>query len=229
MNVCLIPARKNSKRIKNKNIISFFGKPLIAYAIETAKKSNLFDKIIVSTDSKKIAQIAKKYGAETPFLRPKKISSDFANDNDVINHFVKFYNSKNIKINYLCYLYPVNPLLKISTLVKCKKLLEKNNCHKVMTIAKFDYPIQRGLVLNARGNLSFLNNKYKNYRSQDLTQCYQDAAQCYWYNLKKIKKLKTVKTMKTKAIVLKSFEFCDVDTHNDLQKLRKIFQYKLMN
>ena len=98
-----------------------------------------------------------------------------------------------------------------------------------MTIAKFDYPIQRGLVLNAKGNLSFLNNKYKNYRSQDLTQCYQDAAQCYWYNLKKIKKLKTVKTMKTKAVELKSFEFCDVDTHNDLQKLRKIFQYKLMS
>jgi len=228
MNICLIPARKNSKRIKNKNILNFFGKPMIAYAIEAAKKSNLFDKIVVSTDSVKISKIANQYGAETPFIRPKKISNDFAKDADVINHFLEFYKSKKIKISYLCYLYPVNPLLKVSTLKKCIQLLKKSNCQKVMTIAKFSYPIQRALLKNKTENLFFFNKKYKNCRSQDLSQCYQDAAQCYWFNLKKIKNFKLKKELITKGVLLNSFEFCDVDTRDDLNVLKKIFRFKIM-
>ena len=78
MNICLIPARYGSKRLKRKNIKLFYGKPLIGYAIRNAKKSKLFDKIIVSTDSKIIAKISKKYGAEIPFMRPKKIWTKFS-------------------------------------------------------------------------------------------------------------------------------------------------------
>ena len=84
MTICVIPARSNSKRIKNKNIINFFGKPLIYYSIKAAKKSNLFKRIIVSTDSEKIANIAVKFGAEVPFLRSKKLSNDFVTTTDVI-------------------------------------------------------------------------------------------------------------------------------------------------
>ena len=116
MRVCLIPAREGSKRLKNKNIKIFFGKPLIAYSISTAIKSNLFDEIYVSTDSIKIANIAKKYGAKIPFLRPKKFSNDYADDRGVINHYLKFANLNKMKIDSLCYLYPTSPLVKISTL-----------------------------------------------------------------------------------------------------------------
>ena len=118
MNICLIPARSGSKRLKNKNIKFFFGKPLIAYAIIAAKKSNLFERIIVSTDSNKIAQIAKQYGAEVPFLRPKKLANDKAIDINVAQHFIDYCKRKKQKISILCYLYSTNPLLKISTLKK---------------------------------------------------------------------------------------------------------------
>ena len=94
MNICLIPARIGSKRIKKKNIKRFYGKPLISYAIINAKKSNLFRKIVVSTDSKSIAKIAEKYGAEVPFYRPKKFSNDKATDKQVRKHFLNYCKKK---------------------------------------------------------------------------------------------------------------------------------------
>jgi len=96
MKICLIPARKGSKRIKNKNIKIFFGKPLISYAINVAKKSNLFDKIIVSTDCIKIKKISEKFGAEVPFIRPNNLSNDKSTDIDVVKHFLNFCKKKEI-------------------------------------------------------------------------------------------------------------------------------------
>ena len=107
---CLIPARKNSKRIKKKNIQKINGKPIITWSIINAKKSKLFKKIFVSTDCKRIARISNIAGASTPFLRPKKISNDFSIDIDVINHFLKYLKNNKIDIKYLLYLYPTSPL-----------------------------------------------------------------------------------------------------------------------
>ncbi len=224
MNICLIPARSGSKRIKNKNIINFFGKPIISYAIQLAKKSKLFDEVIVSTDSRRVAKIAINYGAKIPFIRPKNISDDYSKDIQVINHFLNFKHQKKKKYNFLCYLYPINPLLKISTLKKCFNLIKKGNCQRVMTIAKFNYPIQRALYKDKRHNLVFFNKKYQNYRSQDLIQAYQDAAQCYWFNLKKIKQIGLNNKLTTKGIELKEFEFCDVDTMEDLSNLKRLYK-----
>ena len=105
-------------KIKKKNIKKFFGKPLISYAILNAKKTNLFQKIIVSTDSKIVTKIAIKNGAEVPFIRPKNLSNDKATDAQVRNHFLKYCKRKRINIEYLCYLYPTTPLLKISFIFK---------------------------------------------------------------------------------------------------------------
>ncbi len=127
MNIAIIPARKNSKRIKNKNIKSFFGKPVISYAIKCAIKSKLFNKIIVSTDSQKILKIAKKFGADVPFLRPKKLSSDKAITIDVIKHSIKWLNKKNIKPNYICCIYPATPLLQHKDLKKSYSIIKKKN------------------------------------------------------------------------------------------------------
>lgn len=229
MNICLIPARSGSKRIKNKNIINFFGKPIIAYTIEAAIKSKLFDEVMVSTDSTKVAKIATKYGATIPFIRPKNISNDYSTDIQVINHFIRFTKQKKNKHNFLCYLYPINPLLKISTLKKCFNLIKKEDCQRVMTIAKFNYPIQRALFKDNNKNLVFFNKKYEYYRSQDLIDAYQDAAQCYWYNLKKINRTKLSKKLTTKGIELKNFEFCDVDTFEDLSNLKRLFKLKRKN
>jgi pseudaminic acid cytidylyltransferase len=226
MDICLIPARSGSKRLKNKNIISFFGKPMISYSIKTAIKCNLFKKIIVSTDSNKIAKISKKYGAEIPFMRPKKISNDFASDYDVIEHFINYAKAKNLKIRFLCYLYPVNPLLKISTLKKCKKKIIVTKCKKIVTIGKYSHPVQRALIKDKLGNIFYKEKNNTNKRSQNLNTLYHDAAQCYWYDLRKIKNIRNVANQ-TKSIELKKFEFLDVDTSEDFNNLKKIFKLNL--
>ena len=223
MKICLIPARSGSKRIKNKNIKFFFGKPLISYSIEAAVKSKLFDNIIVSTDSSKIQRIAKRYGAETPFLRPKKLSNDFASDVDVINHYLRFAKQSGIKVQQLCYLYPCSPLIKVMTLKKCFNLMIKKNAKRVITVSKLLHPIQRVLKRNNRQEYTFKDDKFFNTRSQDLKEYYQDAAQCYWYNFKKIKKLEKNNFIKSLAVVLKKHEYHDLDTSEDLMFLKKLF------
>ena len=230
MKICLIPARSGSKRIKNKNIKNFFGKPLISYSISTALKSKIFDRVIVSTDSKKIKKISLKYGAEVPFLRPKRLSNDYTADIDVIKHFLNFTKKKEkLKVNTLCYLYPCSPLLKVSTLKKCATLISKKNCKRVITVSKLSHPIERVLKRNQNQEYNFKNEKYFNTRSQDLKEYYQDAAQCYWYNLRKIKKLRKNKFIKSLAVILKKHEFYDVDNLEDLKFLKKLFLIRKKN
>ena len=226
MDICLIPARAGSKRIKNKNIISFFGKPLISYAIKTAIKSKLFDKVLVTTDSIKIAKISKNFDAEIPFIRPKKISGDTSIDSDVIEHFLNFSKKQGLKIRYLCYMYATTPLLKISILKKCKRLLEDSKIEKVMTISKFENPIEHAFKKNkVTGNIYARENKKIKKRTQTLTDYYYDAAQCYWYDLRKIKNIKNEK-IKTKAILLKNDDFLDIDNLSDLAQLKEIYKKK---
>ena len=226
MKICLIPARSGSKRIKNKNIKNFFGKPLIAFAIQLAIKSKLFDKVIVSTDSNKIAKISKKYGATVPFLRPKKIANDYAIDKDVINHFLKFAKINKIKVNTLCYLYATTPLLKVSTLKKCYNLLIKSKYPKITTISKFSHSIERALIKNNNGEITFRNKKFINYRSQNFKEYYYDTGQCYWFNVKKINNFVGKKWIKTLAVELNQYDFHDLNTIDDFNILKKLYKIK---
>ena len=230
MDVCLIPARSGSKRIKNKNLLSFFDNPIISYSIKAAIKSKLFDKVLVTTDSIKIAKISKSFGAEIPFLRPKKLANDHATDNDVIEHFLSFSKKQGLKIRYLSYLYAANPLLKISTLKKCKKLIIKSKNVKVITIGKYQHPIQLALKKNnLSGNVYPREKKIKNKRTQDLRIYYHDAAQCYWFDITKIKNIKKIKNLNTStgAVLLKNNEYLDVDTREDLANLKNMYKYNL--
>ena len=123
--IVIIPARAGSKRIKKKNIKLFLKKPIISYAIKTAIKSKIFDKIIVSTDSKKIGSISMKHGASEVIYRPKKISNDTAGTMSVIKHSIKHLETKNYNFDYVCCLYPVSVLIKPNDLVSSLKLAKK--------------------------------------------------------------------------------------------------------
>ena len=224
--ICLIPARSGSKRIKNKNIKKFLGKSLIKWSIEKAKKSKLFDEIVVSTDSNKIANISKKAGASIPFLRPKKLSNDYAVDQDVLHHYLDYAKKHNIKLDFLCYLYPTVPLLKISTLKKCYKLIRSSKYPKAMTICKFQYPIQRALKKNKNDEVDFNQRKFMFYRSQNLNNYYYDAGHCYWYNVEKYEKVRKKKYIKTKAVELKRYEVQDIDTMEDFLLAQKLFKLR---
>ena len=225
MKICLIPARSGSKRIKNKNIKKFLGKPLINWSIQKAKKSKLFNEIIVSTDRKKIANIARKLGASVPFLRPKQLSNDYAVDRDVLHHYLDYTRKNNIKVNLLCYLYPTVPLLKISTLKKCYNLINKTKCPKVITICKFPSPIQRALKKNNFGAVKFNKKKFIFYRSQNLKEYYYDAGQCYWYNIEKYEKLRNKKEIKTLSVELNPYEVQDINTIKEFLAAKKLFKF----
>jgi|TARA_B100001964_G_C13819209_1_gene416549 N-acylneuraminate cytidylyltransferase len=127
MKIAIIPARSRSKRIKNKNIKNFHGKPIISYAIKCVKDSKLFDKILVSSDSKKIIKIAKKYGAEAPFVRPSYISRDSSLTIDVIKHAIKWLIKNGNKINFVCCVYPTSPLMVPQDLRNSFKIIKKKN------------------------------------------------------------------------------------------------------
>ena len=222
--ICLIPARKGSKRIRNKNIKKFFGKPLIYYSINAAKKSGLFKKIIVSTDCKHIKKLSESYGAEVPFIRPKKYSSDKATDTDVIDHFVEYCKKDKIKIKYLCYIYPTNPLLTIKTIKNSYKILVKKKAQKVLTISKYEYPIERALKKKSNGLIRFREPRYKNSTSQSLQEFYQDATQCYWYCMSQIKNFKNFHNFKTFGYEIKNIDFVDLNNEDDFKKLKIIYK-----
>ena len=226
MNICLIPARKGSKRIKDKNIKLFNGKPLISYTIEVIKKTKIFDKIIVSTDCNKIAKIARFYGAETPFRRPSYLSNSKATDIDVLKHFISFLKKNKISTNYICYAYATNPLLKISTIVNTFRLLKKKDIQRVLTISKYEYPIQRALKKATDGKISFREPKFRNSTSQKLKVFYQDACQCYWYNLNQIKNFNKFEKLNTLGYELKNLEFVDLNDADDFNKLNFLFKLK---
>ncbi len=228
MIVCLIPARKGSKRLKNKNIFNFYGKPMISHSIEVAKDSKIFDEIYVSTNCKKTANIAKKYGAKVPFIRPEKISNDKSTDIDVLKHFLEYNKKKNKKINFICYVYPTNPLLKVITIKNSFNKLVRLNAQKVLTISKYEYPIQRALNINKKGQITFREPKYKNYVSQKLKTFYQDATQLYWYNLKKIKNFNNFEKFKTYGFELKNTDFVDLNDKNDLKKLKIYYKNNML-
>lgn len=181
MSICIIPARSKSVRIKNKNIINFFGKPIIAYAIDVAKKSKLFKRIIVSTDSKKIANIAIKYGAEVPFLRSKKLSDNYTTTTDVIIDSIQKVSSKNDII--CCCIYPTSVLINKNDLIKSYKKIKKLNADLLVAITRYNHSPLRSFE---RKKLNWINYKYKKYafaRSQDLEDLYYDTGSFYFYNI----------------------------------------------
>lgn len=181
--ICLIPARGGSKRIPRKNIKLFHGKPLIAWSIECALSSNLFEKVYVSTDDEEIASVAKAYGADIPFLRPAEISDDFAVDKDVIEHFLSWMNFHNIKSKYLCYLYATVPFITHKTLIGCKQKILLKDASLSMVVSSYETSPLWALTNNQEGVIKYKFPNFIKTRSQDLPHFFHDAGQCYFYNL----------------------------------------------
>ena len=223
MYLCIIPARSGSKRIKNKNIKKFFGYPIIKYSIDAAKKSKLFKKIIVSTDSAKIKKIALKYGASVPFLRSKKLSDDFTPLVKVlINALKKIDNLP----KYFCLIYAAAPLIDKKDLKKSLSIIKKNNSHvdSILSVCQYSQPIQRALQKNEKNYLEFVNKKYLFNRSQDLKEMYYDAALFCWFNTDRYLK-KNGRNLKTLPYLVEDNKTQDIDNQRDW----KIAQKKFLN
>ncbi len=180
MIVAIIPARSGSKRIPDKNIKLFMGKPIIHYSIDAAIKSGLFDKVIVSTDSEKIAQTALDVGAETPFMRPADISDDFTPLASVFVHALKSLKEEGLKVKYMCGIFATAPFIRISDIKKGYKLISEQKAGSVFSVTTYRYPIFRSLKINESGHLEMFWPEHECSRSNDLPEAYCDAGHFCW-------------------------------------------------
>lgn len=181
MKIAIIPARGGSKRIPRKNIKDFNGKPIIAYSIEAALQSGCFDKVIVSTDDQEIADVARQYGAEVPFIRPNEISDDYATTADVIMHAIDWFDQQGLVIDYLCCVYATAPFIQVADIQSTyNMLINEPNVDYCFPVCEFPFPIQRGVKLTEEFRVKMFQPECFNTRSQDLESGYHDIGQFYW-------------------------------------------------
>ncbi|MCT4628556.1 pseudaminic acid cytidylyltransferase [Winogradskyella sp.] len=225
-NLAVIPARGGSKRIPRKNIKSFLGKPIIAYSIETALNSNLFNEVMVSTDDDEIAEVAKQYGAKVPFLRSKKNSDDFATTFDVIKEIIEFYKREGKIIKRACCIYPTAPFVTSEILNQASNLLDNNNFDCVFPVLPFSFPIQRAVRKNSFGKMTMFYPEHQSSRSQDLEKAFHDAGQFYFFKPETIIKKQVLWTDNTGVIEIDELKGQDIDTLMDW-KLAEL-KYKLL-
>lgn len=178
--LAIIPARGGSKRIPGKNLKKFAGKPMIAHAIETARASELFDHVIVSTDDPEIADVAVRWGAETPFVRPGELSDDHAATSPVVTHAIGECEAFGWKFDLVCCIYPCVPLLLSSDLVTTMQLLRSTAAKYVFPIVEYESAIQRALRRDQEGRVTPYFPDYQMTRTQDLEPAFHDAGQFYW-------------------------------------------------
>lgn len=184
--LAIITARGGSKRIPRKNIKNFLGKPMIAYAIDAAKNAHLFDEIMVSTEDKEIAQIARQYGAHVPFMRSQATANDYATTADVLREVIAQYAGCNKHFEHICCIYPCVPLLQADTLRDAYEKFTTSNADALFPVVKFSFPIQRALRKTAEGFAQYREPENANKRSQDLEPMYHDAGMFYFYKSDKI-------------------------------------------
>lgn len=213
-NLAIIPARGGSKRIPRKNIRDFLGKPIIAYSIQAALESNLFEEVMVSTDDIEIADIAMQYGASVPFMRSAQNSDDFSTTVDVLNEVHEMYKTNTMKsFDFACCIYPTAPLIQVKHLRDGFGKLLNGNFTSVFPVVQFGYPIWRGLAFENNDSVKMVWPKYINSRSQDLQKVYHDAGQWYWYRPSIIDE--SIFTDNSSSLILDEQDVQDIDSQSD--------------
>lgn len=223
-NLCIIPARGGSKRIPRKNVKEFLGKPIIAYSIEAAIKSGLFDEVMVSTDDQEIAAIAKQYGASVPFMRSEATANDYAGSDEVLREVLREYKKMGREFDVICCLYATAPFVTVENLKKAYEQLG-DTYDAAFTMVRYSYPPQRALVVR-NGCTGMREPQYYDARSQDLEPIYHDAGQFYFMQIKDIETL-DFWTDHTYGLELSELMVQDLDTETDWQLAE--MKYKLLN
>lgn len=212
--IAIITARGGSKRIPKKNIREFCGKPIIAYSIEAAIHSGIFDEVMVSTDSQEIAGIAKKYGAAVPFLRSDATSNDFATTADVLKEVIDRYKEEGKEFNVLCCIYPTAPFVTPEKLKAAKDKMIQSGVDSIMTVVQYSFPPQRAVLLKD-DKISYQYPEFAKARSQDLEPIYHDCGQFYMCKVNSFLESNSVISSNTGAIVVPEEEVQDIDNYSD--------------
>lgn len=215
MRLAIIPARGGSKRIPRKNIKSFCGKPMIAYSIEAAIESRIFDKIVVSTDDEEIAKIAKNHGAIVPFIRPKELSDDHTATIPVIAHAIHATCKDIEDIEAVCCIYATAPFVQPRYIKEgYEKLIETQSLY-AFSATSFPFPIQRAIRLTKEGKVEMFSPENFATRSQDLEEAYHDAGQFYWGTPQAWCEREIIFAPHSTAVLLPRHLVQDIDTPED--------------
>lgn len=212
--LAIITARGGSKRIPRKNIRPFCGKPILAYSIEAAIKSGMFDTVMVSTDDKEIAEIAESYGAEVPFFRSEKTSNDFATTNDVLLEVLAEYEARGEQFDLGCCIYPTAPFITADRIRQAVETLTESDAETLIPVVGFSYPPQRAMVIE-NGRLVFKYPQYIDSRSQDLEKHYHDVGQFYVFRTEAFRRNRKLMLGDILPYVISEMEVQDIDTLTD--------------
>ena len=222
-NLCIIPARGGSKRIPRKNVKPFMGKPILAYSIENALATELFDEVMVSTDDPEIMEVAKQYGASVPFVRTEKTANDFASLADVIHEVVDMYVERGQTFDNMCCILATCPLVKASYISEAYQKLINSDFISVYPVVQFSYPILRSLKMDEHGEVSMNWPEYAKTRSQDLAPAYHDSGTFYWHKVESWMR----GDRKGGGIVIAEDLVQDIDTEEDWRMAE--LKYQLIN
>lgn len=222
--VAIITARGNSKRIPRKNIKDFLGKPMLAYAITSAISAGIFDEVMVSTDDEEIAQIARQYGAQVPFMRSEKTSNDYAVTFDVVDEVVTQYQKQGKIYDAVCCIYPCVPFLKATTLQNAYKKLEGHDA--VIPVCKYPVPIEWAMKLE-KDILVPYDHQAQQIRSQDIVPKYYDAGMFYFCRTKSLYERNSLVPFDTTAYIMDEMECQDIDTPADWEMAE--MKYKVLH
>lgn len=217
--LAIIPARKNSKRIKNKNLIHINDKPLISHTIEEALKCKYIDKIVVSTDDKKIASISKKHGVIVEKLRPAKLSNDVTKTIDVVIYEINELKNKGEVYDYLILLQPTSPFRTKKNINEAINLLIKKDAKSIIGVCETGHPMEWINTLNKNHSMNnFVKKKFHGLRSQDLKKNYQINGAIYLLSIKDLIKQNTFLLKdKSYAYIMNEWESIDIDRKIDLE------------
>ncbi len=222
MRIAVIPARGGSKRIPRKNIKDFYGKPVIAWSILAAQETGLFEAIIVSTEDAEIAEIARYWGAETPFARPVELADDLTPTAPVIVHAVNYYERLGYPVEWACCIYSCAPLVQAADMKEAMRLALYRDADFVYPVVRYAHPIQRAMVMDSGEKMRFLQPQYELTRTQDLSPSYYDAGQFY---LGKGRAWREGKRMHSGGIGLPipHWRAADIDTPEDWRRAEMLF------
>ncbi len=223
MKIAIIPARGGSKRIARKNIRTFDDRPIIAYSIQAAIESRLFDRVIVSTDDLEIASLSKALNAEVPFIRPKYLADDHTGTNAVVRHAIGWLDEQDYKVEFACCIYATAPFLKAQYLIEGYERLANSEKDFSLSVTSYPFPIQRSVHITPEGTIAAFMPEHIFSRSQDLQETYHDAGQFCWGRASAFRNNITVFSSACIPIILPRYLVQDIDTEEDWRRAELMY------
>ena len=224
MNIAIIPARGGSKRIPRKNVRPFCGRPMIAWAIDAARTSALFDHIIVSTDDAEIAETARNLGADVPFMRPPELADDHAGTIPVMAHATQWAQAQGWPLEAVCCIYPTAAMISPDDLAEGLRLLNEGSRDFVFTATDYASPIFRAFRQTEDGGVEMVFPEHFGTRSQDLPRALHDAAQFYWGRPEAWLTATTLFGPRSAALLIPRWRVQDIDTPEDWVRAEALFR-----